>query len=129
MKFDVKKRIPLLFLIAGFSFAAGIVGGLFGTGGGILIVLLFLAIYADSEKYTKRDCFAMTLCCTVILSAVSFFSYTQKGGISLQNVLPIILPSALGGIAGALLLDKIPLTLLRKIFAALIIYAGISMLF
>ncbi len=127
MKFNVKMRT--LFLILIFGFAAGLLGGLFGSGGGILIVFLFSKIYANSEKYTERDRFAMTLICTALLSAVSLFSYLKNGAVSFSDILPILLPAALGGITGAFLLDKLPLAFVRKLFAVLIIYAGAVMLF
>lgn len=132
MKFYEKNCIRhslRLISIAAVGFAAGLVGGLFGTGGGILIVFLFSKIYARSEKYTAKDHFAMTLLCMTLLSAVSLFSYFQNGSVEPSHFIPILLPAALGGIVGAFLLEKLPLAWLQRLFAALIVYAGATMLF
>ncbi|MBQ3489203.1 MAG: sulfite exporter TauE/SafE family protein [Clostridia bacterium] len=110
------------------GFLAGVVNGLFGTGGGIFIVFLFSQIYAKSKEYSKKDCFSMTIAVTTVLSAVSLFGYLKNGSIAAQDLTPVFLPAFLGGIAGAFLLDKIRLNVLRKIFSGLIIYAGISLM-
>ena len=110
------------------GFLAGVVNGLFGTGGGIFIVFLFSQIYAKSKEYDKKDCFSMTIAVTTVFSVVSLFGYLKNGSISPQELSPVIVPAFLGGITGAVLLDKIQLNLLRKIFAGLIIYAGISLI-
>lgn len=125
----MKNKIISLLLILTAGFGAGAIGGLFGTGGGILIVFLFSHIYAKSTQYEKKDCFAMTVFVMALISCVSLFSYIRAGHVHVSELLPIALPTALGGIAGALLLDRIPLVLLRKLFAALILYAGITLLF
>ena len=125
MKKTVMRNIAV-FLCA---FAAGMIGGLFGTGGGILIVFLFSKIYAKSHEYDKKDCFAMTVAAVTMLSMVSLISYIQKGVIQTADIIPIMIPAALGGITGAFLLEKIKNSVLQKLFAALVIYAGLSMLF
>ncbi|MBE6665653.1 MAG: sulfite exporter TauE/SafE family protein [Ruminococcaceae bacterium] len=110
------------------GFSAGIVNGLFGTGGGIFIVFLFSRIYANSHEYEKKDCFAMTLAVTLAFSAVSLFGYLQNGSIEAGRLQPVFLPAFLGGIAGAYLLERIKVGILRKIFAGIVIYAGISLI-
>ena len=113
-------------LLTGFS--AGILNGLFGTGGGIFIVFLFSKIYASSKEYDQKDCFAMTISVTLMFSVVSLFGYLKNGFISAEQLSPVWLPAFSGGITGAALLNKINVRILRKIFAGLIIYAGISLI-
>jgi uncharacterized membrane protein YfcA len=52
------KKFSSFFLTVLLSFSAGVIGGLFGTGGGILIVLLFSRIYKDAQSLDKKDIFA-----------------------------------------------------------------------
>ena len=125
MKKSLFRMLGILF----FAFAAGLIGGIFGTGGGILIVFLFSRIYAKSEKYTAQDCFAMTVCCMSVSSVVSLLIYLRNGSFSLSDLNGIALPAALGGMVGAYLLDRIPLRWIRKGFAGFIIYAGFILLF
>jgi uncharacterized membrane protein YfcA len=118
-------RYALIILI---GFSAGIINGVFGTGGGIFIVFLFSRIYANSNQYAQKDCFAMTLCVTLAFSTVSLFGYLQNGSIDAAHLTPVFLPAFLGGLAGAYLLNKINVSILRKIFAGIVIYAGISLI-
>lgn len=116
------------FTIILIGFSAGIVNGLFGTGGGIFIVFLFSRIYANSSQYGKKDCFAMTLTVTLAFSVVSLFGYLQNGSLGTELLTPVFLPAFLGGLAGAYLLNKINVGVLRKIFAGIVIYAGVSLI-
>ena len=114
--------------ITAMGFSAGLLGGLFGTGGGILIVFPFSRIYAGSGEYGEKDCFAMTLAVTLLFSCVSLCSYIKNGVLCTGDFSPRLLPAALGGLAGAFLLDRLNTALLRKIFAGLVIYAGLSLI-
>lgn len=125
----MKTSIFKIMTIIGASLAAGIISGLFGTGGGILIVFLFSKIYAKSAKYDQKDCFAMTVASVILISSVSLFSYLKSGDVTSKDILPSLLPAVLGGAAGAFVLDKINTAWLRKLFAAIVTYAGITMLF
>ena len=116
------------FAIILIGFSAGIVNGLFGTGGGIFIVFLFSRIYANSKEYGKKDCFSMTVAVTLVFSAVSLFGYLKNGSLDAQRLAPVFLPAFLGGAAGAFLLEKINVGVLRKIFAGIVIYAGLSLM-
>ena len=117
-----------IFFVILIGFSAGMLNGLFGTGGGIFIVFLFSRIYADSKEYDQKDCFAMTLSVTLVFSIVSLFGYLKSGSVSGEAMMPVFLPAALGGLTGAFLLNRIRVDILRKIFAALIVYAGVSLI-
>ena len=117
-----------IFFVILIGFSAEILNGLFGTGGGIFIVFLFSRIYADSKEYDQKDCFAMTLSVTLVFSIVSLFGYLKSGSVSTEAMMPVFLPAALGGLTGAFLLNRIHATVLRKIFAGLIVYAGVSLI-
>lgn len=110
--------IFLLFSIA--SFLAGGINGFVGTGGGILLVFTFSRILKTEQK----DAFASSLSITVPVSAVALFSYHKSGNIDFSLVKQMWLPVLLGGILGALLVDKLKIKWLNSIFAILVIYAG-----
>ena len=124
----MKNLLIRFFPIILIGFSAGVINGLFGTGGGILIVFLFSRIYAKPKEYSKKDCFSMTIAVTLAFSAVSLFGYLKNGSMDTEQLTPIFLPAFLGGIAGAFLLDKINVRILRKIFAGLVIYAGVLLI-
>lgn len=105
--------------------AAGFINGLLGTGGGIVIIYLLGVMYKDSDP---RDNFATAIAAILPMSVVSAGIYLTSGSFSLSDVSLYILPAIAGGIAGALLLCKIKVNLLKKIFACVVIYAGVNML-
>ncbi len=124
-----KKFFSSFFLSVILSFLAGVVGGLFGTGGGILIVFLYSRLYKDSPDFDKKDLFAMTVLCVAIMSLSSLFLYMRNGTVTLSQISPTLIPAFIGGLIGAYLLDKIDTKWLNRIFAILIIYAGATLIF
>ncbi len=111
------------------GFAAGAVNGLFGCGGGIISVAAFSAALKGerSAERSARDVFAMTVLSVVPMSLSSAFVYGNFGAIPTDGMLGYLVPALIGGAAGALLLDRINTRVLKKIFAALIIYSGARM--
>ena len=71
-----------------------------------------------------RDLFAGTAAVTLVLSAVSAAAYQLGGGLPFGASLRYCLPALLGGGIGALLLDRMPVRILNRIFAAVVITAG-----
>lgn len=119
--------LTLCFLISG-GLLAGIVNGIFGTGGGIITIFLLSHVPAIKNSFDKKDIFAMTLFSCFITSVFSALTYLGEGKISLSQSAPYILPSFVGGILGSLLLDKIKAKIVSKIFSILVIYAGIMLI-
>ena len=75
----------------------------------------------------KKDTFATTLCATIPISIISAIAYGNSGNIDTSLVRALFLPSALGGIAGAFLADKIKTKYLNMCFCLLVIYSGACM--
>ena len=112
------------------SITSGLLNGFAGTGGGIILyfVLRFLNKHEKNELESK-DIMALTISVVIPMSLVSSVIYMTKGKIIYKELL-IYLPAALiGGIIGALLLDKLKFKFTKKLFAVMIIYAGIRMIF
>lgn len=108
-----------------FSFVAGGVNGLLGTGGGIIFVYM-LSLLTDNDS---KDNFATTLCATLPISAVSAVIYFKNSKVDTALVSRLAIPALIGGMAGAFLVDKINKKWLNVIFAVLVIYSGICMIF
>lgn len=122
-KFGWDKLPFIMFCL--FSFLAGGINGFLGTGGGIIIVLMLNHI----TKNEAKDNYATSLCATVVFSLISTFSYGRHGNIDYNLILKIALPTALGGILGATLVDKLSSRALSIVFSILIIYSGFSLIF
>ena len=108
--------------------AAGLVNGLLGAGGGILIVFgLTPLLGRDAEN--RRDIFANALCVMLPVSVVSLINYTAAGHLPQADFAPILIPCVIGGLAGALLLDRVNTTALQRLFAIIVIWSGAAMIF
>ena len=109
------------------GFFAGIVNGLLGAGGGIIIV--YALNYTLLEQlHDRRDVFANALCVMLPISVVSCIFYAASGNLSVSGIGVYSIPAILGGILGALLLSKLKLNALKRLFSALVIYSGIMLL-
>lgn len=107
--------------------AAGFVNGLLGAGGGILLVWAFSRCIREESGNGVRSTFAATLAAVLPITVVSAFLYGRQFLPSVSELSPLVLPGIIGGTVGALLLGKVPTLFLKKLFAVLVLYSGISM--
>ncbi|MBQ9510949.1 MAG: sulfite exporter TauE/SafE family protein [Clostridia bacterium] len=122
------RRFPRALTLAATGALAGLINGMLGTGGGIISVFALTKIYAASAKYSTKDIFAMTYASSAVMSVAAAVMYLARGSFALSDAAPFILPSVVGGIAGAILLDHVKADVFRKLFALLVIWAGLSMM-
>ncbi len=134
-KENVYRALPL-FLWAMLGLFAGFLNGLLGAAGGVLLVILLPLmppLPAGKKKLplpppTGKNVFVTGLFVMLPVTLVSAVLYFLRGMTpSLSLAAWIALPAAAGGLIGALLLRKIPRRALRKIFAVLVLLAGIRM--
>ena len=120
------KNAKLFTLILGIAaLFGGIVNGFLGTGGGI-ILMLALGLMPTADDNSIRDRFATVIAVILPLSVISAVTYGDKLNFSAAS--SYILPGILGGIAGGLLLDKMSVKIVKKLFALMVIWAGINFL-
>ncbi|MBQ8174550.1 MAG: sulfite exporter TauE/SafE family protein [Clostridia bacterium] len=112
-------------LLATLSFAGGVLNGLLGTGGGM--ILLFALGYLLSAEHAK-DAFVISSVGVLAFSAVSAVMYGTGGSYDLAVLPRFALSAAVGGVAGAFLFRYVPTKWLKRLFAALTLYAGLRML-
>ena len=122
MKTFLKQLPPLLAIGLG----AGFINGLLGAGGGILVVLGLRALLGKKVP-NGQSFYASSIAVMLPLSAWSAWQYHVAGNLPSASFSTLLLPAALGGIVGALLLRKIKPRLLNRLFAALVLVAGIFM--
>ena len=102
-------------------FAAGLINGLLGTGGGSLAMPLLYRLYPekkDAHRWIGLWIFPLT--CLAIIAQ----NFCPDA-----SALPLSLGALLGGAAGALLLDRIHAKKLRLIFSVLLLYSGVRCFF
>ena len=104
------------------GFLAGAVAGLFGAGGGMVLVplLSLLVKLPEEEIFPSSVCIIVPVC---ILCLV--FS---PGSLTFGQVLPYLIGSCIGGFAAGCLGDRIPTTWLHRILGAFILWGGIRYL-
>lgn len=114
------------------SLAAGCVNGIFGTGSGIIFMLISRLLPASPDEKIeseerKKEMYTFSMSCVIPVSLVSLFLY-RNVSLDLSSVSGIVVPAISGGILGGFIKEKVRLLWLNLAFAALTIYSGISMI-
>lgn len=104
------KRRYLAFIAIGLI--AGFMSGLFGVGGGIVIVPLLLAFGGLERKLASGT----SLAAIVPTSAVGVVAYAIPGNVDVIAALLLAAGSVVGAQIGALLLSRLPTSVVRIIF-------------
>lgn len=102
------------------AITAGFAGGFIGTGGGII---LMFALSLAGDKIEIRDRFALVITVITPLCLISALIYNKN--VDLTSAAPYILPGIIGGAVGALLLCRIKYSWLGRLFALMVIFAGL----
>ena len=103
---------------------AGAANGLFGGGGGMILVPLLLR-WAKAEQ---KQAFASSVAVILPLCLVSAGVYWLRGALELSAALPYLLGGLGGGFAGGRIFRRVSPTLLRRVFALFLLYGGIRCL-
>ncbi len=102
--------------------AAGIINGLFGAGGGLLLVPLMIRFC----RLEAKQAFATSLVVMLALSAVSLTVYLFRGTVDFTAALPYLLGGIAGGVIGGLWMKRIHVKWLRIALAAFLLYGGVK---
>lgn len=100
--------------------AAGTVTGLFGAGGGMVLVPLLTALTNTEEA----SIFPTSLSIILPICLVSIAITAMTASLPWQQSLPYLAGSALGGLIAGLWGRKIPTLWLHRIFGILILWGG-----
>ena len=123
LKAFLKEKKDLLAVFGGGL--AGFVNGLFGGGGGMIIVPVLLFVLG----YTVKRAHATAILIILPLSLLSGLFYVAFGTLRWEIGLPVSVGVTIGGIIGAFLLSKLSSKWIVLIFGLLMIFAGGKMLF
>lgn len=109
-------------IIAGLG--AGVVNGLFGAGGGMVLIPLLSLLTPLEEK----DIFSSSIAIILPICIVSIISAAIGGMLPWKPALPYLIGSAAGGLAAGIWSRKIPAKWLHRALGLLIIWGGIRYL-
>lgn len=105
--------------------SAGLINGLFGGGGGMIVVPMLVF----TLKYLPKNAHATAILIILPLSLVSGIFYAVFGSLDFHVLVPVTVGAVAGGVAGALLLSKLSSKWLIIIFSVIMAVAGFKMFF
>ena len=108
-------RSPWWLRAAAIGVAAGILSGLFGVGGGIIMVPLLVAWFALDQRRAS----ATSLLAIVPIATASAAGYARNGSVDLTAGLLLLIGGIVGGQLGARLLPRTPIATLQLWFGIL----------
>jgi uncharacterized membrane protein YfcA len=95
--------------------------GMFGIGGGVLLVPLLGLLFAFSQHRAQGTSLIALIFPTGVLALMA---YSQEGFVSWKTGLLLIPGVFLGGIAGGILAKKIKPRRMRQVFAGILVLLG-----
>lgn len=107
------------------GFAAGVVNGLLGIGGGTILIPGM--VYWLGVK--QHQAHATSLLIVLPTSIISMLVYHHHGHVPIASLLGLALATSIGAIGGAILMNYCKPSWLRKGFALYMFLTGLRMLF
>jgi uncharacterized membrane protein YfcA len=116
-------RDRLLKLVA-IGTAAGAFSGLFGVGGGTVIVPLLILWLG----YGEREATGTSLAAIVVIAALATAGQGLYGHVDVANALVLGVPATAGVIGGAALQQRLPERAVALLFAALLVATALVLI-
>ena len=118
--FSIKDIIELSII----GFLAGVISGLFSTGGGMILVPAFIYfLKLDNTKARGTSVF-----CILPMVITSGIFYYKENYIEWKTAILCAIGGAIGGYIGAKLLKKLPEKYLKIAFTIFLVYASYKMI-
>ena len=104
--------------------AAGLINGLFGAGGGMVLLPLLSKTTDLKEQTVFANCVAIIL----PISVVSVIVYRLRGGGFISESVPYLIGGAVGGVVAGLVLKKVKAKWLHRALGAFILWGAARLL-
>ena len=118
-------RLSRLLAYIGIGAVAGFLSGLFGVGGGILIVPALVLLLRMPQKVASGT----SLLAVAPLSVGGMVAYATSGHIDWAASLTVAIGAVAGGAIGSALLQRLPSVVITWIFVAVMLLVAAQMLF
>ena len=109
--------------LAAIGTMAGLFSGLFGVGGGTVIVPLLILWHGHHE----REATGTSLAAIVVISAVAAGVQAAYGNVHVDDGLLVGVPAVGGVVVGTWLQQRIPVHTVRLLFAVVLVVAAIDL--
>jgi len=113
----------LLYVVVGL--AAGICGGMFGIGGGTILIPALVYIFGLTQVQAQGTSLAIMIPPIGLLAALRYY---YSGNVKLSMALFICLGFFIGGFFGASLVQKFPDPILKKLFGVFLLAVSLKMI-
>jgi uncharacterized membrane protein YfcA len=110
--------------LAAIGTAAGVFSGLFGVGGGTIIVPLLILWHA----YGEREATGTSLAAIVIIAIAATITQGAYGNVHVEDGLLVGIPAIGGVLAGTWLQQRVPPRAVSLVFAALLTGVAIDLI-
>jgi uncharacterized membrane protein YfcA len=121
---DPSRRAELLRLAA-VGTAAGAFSGLFGVGGGTVIVPLLILWFGYGERMATGTSLAAIIIIALLAAALQGGAY---GNVKVVKGLLLAIPAVAGVIAGTALQQRLPERAISLLFAALLLAVAVELI-
>lgn len=118
-----KLHPALLLQVLGVGFAAGLLSGFFGVGGGIILVPLILLVL-KADQHTAH---ATSLAAIFLIAVSGVVGYATAGEVDLTAGIFMGIGGLVGGTLGARMMHRMSVPVLQGVFAVVLIVAGVRM--
>ncbi|HAX62205.1 MAG TPA: permease [Elusimicrobia bacterium] len=116
--------LNIAYLIVGL--VAGIMGGLFGLGGGTVLIPVLIYFFKMTQHQAQGTSLAAMIPPIGLLAALKYY---QAGHINIKIAAFVAFGFFVGGFFGAALAQPISDSILKKIFGVFIVLVGLNMFF
>jgi uncharacterized membrane protein YfcA len=116
-----RDRLPKLAVV---GTAAGVFSGLFGVGGGTVIVPLLILWFG----YEEREATGTSLAAIAIIGAVGAATQGIYGHVDAARALEIGIPAVVGVLLGTALQQRVPTRWISLLFAGLLVVVAIDII-
>ncbi len=116
----MKKGIKALSCV--FGFITGIINGLLGAGGGMVAVPML------NRQIETKNAHATSLAIILPICITSAISYFLSGKVAFEDATPYMWWGLIGALIGTWLLKKLNDTILKKVFAIFMLWAGVRLI-
>jgi len=112
------------FLLIGI--VAGILSGLFGIGGGVIIIPSLIYFYGMSQHDAQGTSLGALL---FPVGLLGFLEYYRNGHVHVKGAVLIAIGLFAGAYYGAIIANKLPSGTLSKLFAIFLIFIAVKLFF
>jgi uncharacterized membrane protein YfcA len=130
--YPIGEIVFLVVWIAGAGVLVGILAGLFGIGGGAIIVPVLYEVFRAlnvPEELRMQMCIGTSLAIIVPTTVRSYYAHKKRGAVIMEVVRAWAVPSVIGVILGSVIASFAPSAVFKIAFVVFATFISVRMLF